>query len=63
MTNNWLYTGTVAHKRVGKVAHAFNYPALFLCFPLSARRQLSIVCLVITVLIFLVFMTEIMAMA
>ena len=41
MTNNWLYTGTVAHKRVGKVAHAFNYPALFLCFPLSARTQLA----------------------
>lgn len=38
---NWLYTGTVAHKRIGKAANAFNYPALFLCFPLSARPQLS----------------------
>ena len=39
--NNWLYTGIVAHKRVGVAANAFNYPALFLCFPLSGRTQLK----------------------
>jgi DUF1365 family protein len=39
--NNWLYTGTVAHKRIGVAANTFNYPALFLCFPLSARAKLS----------------------
>lgn len=39
--NNWLYTGTVAHKRIGVAANAFNYPALFLCFPLSQRHALA----------------------
>lgn len=38
---HWLFQGTVAHKRLGKAAHAFNYPALFLCFPLSARKELK----------------------
>ncbi len=41
MTKPWLYLGTVAHRRLGHAAHAFQYPALFLCFPLSARTQLS----------------------
>ncbi|MCB1658485.1 MAG: DUF1365 domain-containing protein [Pseudomonadales bacterium] len=39
--NNWLYIGTVTHKRVGELAHRFDYPALFLCFPLSQRHLLS----------------------
>ncbi|PTQ87905.1 DUF1365 domain-containing protein [Agitococcus lubricus] len=42
--NEWLYTGTVAHKRLGLAAHAFQYPALFLCFPLSARQELKNAC-------------------
>ncbi len=36
----WLYLGTVAHKRLGHATHGFRYPALFVCFPLSAVRQL-----------------------
>ena len=39
--NNWLYIGQVAHKRLGLAAHQFSYPTLFMCFPLSARHQLS----------------------
>lgn len=38
---NWLYTGEVFHRRLGLAAHAFRYPALFLCFPLSRRAALS----------------------
>ena len=37
----WLYTGKVAHQRIGKAANAFTYPALFLCFPLSKTNELS----------------------
>lgn len=36
----WLYRGTVAHARLAPVLHRFRYPALFLCFPLSARAGL-----------------------
>ena len=38
---HWLYTGKVFHRRVGVAAHAFVYPALFLCFPLSRRAELA----------------------
>lgn len=41
MEKKWLYTGKVMHKRLGKTTHAFCYPAMFLCFPLSARPQLA----------------------
>jgi DUF1365 family protein len=37
----WLYTGEVFHRRLGHAAHAFRYPALFLCFPLSRRASLA----------------------
>jgi len=37
----WLYTGSVFHKRYGAAEHRFRYPALFLCFPLSARPVLD----------------------
>jgi hypothetical protein len=41
LTQHWLYTGQVVHKRIGHAAHQFVYPALFICFPLESRKQLS----------------------
>lgn len=41
MDKRWLYTGSVFHRRYGAVEHAFRYPALFLCFPLSGRDRLA----------------------
>lgn len=41
LTKHWLYTGQVVHKRIGHAAHQFVYPALFICFPLESRKQLS----------------------
>ena len=38
---NWLYSGKVFHRRYETTGHAFVYPALFLCFPLSRRRELA----------------------
>lgn len=41
MSRPWLFTGQVYHQRLGPAAHAFRYPALFLCFPLQQRQQLG----------------------
>lgn len=41
MSRHWLYHGQVSHARLGEQRNAFGYPALFLCFPLSARASLS----------------------
>ena len=40
MNRPWLYRGRVGHARVGSIAHAFSYEALFIHFPLSQRHAL-----------------------
>lgn len=37
----WLYRGTVTHRRLAPVHHAFRYPALFICFPLHEKKALA----------------------
>lgn len=41
MNRNWLFHGSVAHTRVTPREHAFCYPSLFICFPLSRLQQLE----------------------
>lgn len=40
MNGNWLYHGKVSHVRLLPRHHAFRYPALFICVPLSRLDEL-----------------------
>ena len=41
MKGNWLYHGAVSHVRLRPRHHAFRYPALFICVPLSRLGDLQ----------------------
>ncbi|HET8731864.1 MAG TPA: DUF1365 domain-containing protein [Moraxellaceae bacterium] len=41
MTKPWLFRGFVVHTRLHPHKHHFRYPALFVCFPLARKQELS----------------------
>lgn len=41
MNGNWLFHGTVSHIRLLPRRHAFRYPSLFICVPLSRLKELQ----------------------
>ncbi len=41
MKKEWLFHGTVAHTRLWPRRHAFRYPAIFICFPLSGKKEMA----------------------
>ena len=41
MNKEWLFHGTVFHKRFLPKKHAFRYPSIFICFPVSRISELK----------------------